>query len=227
MLVGSSRVWLVLITVSFPSAECGRVLQNSTRSRACKAVFRPLLLIQCLKKLARAPTNTLQTGIYYCEWVSREEVQALSRGYVGGTYVSLAWIFMDWGGSSLRSAALSCAHYFQAPATQARRKPCLCRHFAFVVALVFVAFADLSTLTIQLLVFLTFLTAPWQHSQSHVFWRKIILKWNEMLPCWIKWKIQWGILMPVQALLRLVYKRFGHDQLALFPAETTYLLLYM
>ena len=33
--------------------------------------------------------------------------------------------------------------------------------------------------------------------------------------------------MPVQALLRLVYKQFGQDQLALFPEETTYLLLYL
>ena len=145
----------------------------------------------------------------------------------GGTYVSLAWIFVDWGGSSLRSAVLSCAHYFQAPATQARRKLCLCRYFAFVVALVFDAFADMSTLTILPWVFLTFLTASWQHSQSHGFLGKIILKWNEMLSCWIKGKIQWGILVPVQALLRLVYKRFGHDQLALFPEETTYLLLFM
>ena len=33
-----------------------RVWQKSTRSRKCKAVFRPLLLIYCLKKiLARAP----------------------------------------------------------------------------------------------------------------------------------------------------------------------------
>ena len=108
---------------------------------------------------------------------------------------------MEWGGSSLRSDVLSCAHYFQAPATQARRKPCLCRYFAFVVALVFVAFADMPTLTIQLWVlltfwvFLTFLTASWQHSQSHGFLGKIILKWNEVLPCWIKWKIQWGILV--------------------------------
>ena len=175
------------------------------------------------KILARAPTI-----LYRLEFITvSESVGKRCKPSPGGTYVSLAWIFVDWGGSSLRSAVLSCAHYFQAPATQDRRKPCLCRYFAFVVGLVLVAFADISTLTIQLLVFLTFLTASWQHSQSHGFLGKIILKWNEMLPCWIKWKIQWGILVPVQALLRFVYKRFGHNQLALFPEETTYHLLYM
>ena len=70
------------------------------------------------------------------------------------------------------------ACYFQAPATQARRKPCLCRYFASVVALVFVAYADLSTPTILPWVFLTFLKASWQHSQSHGFPGKISMKWG-------------------------------------------------
>ena len=39
-----------------------RVWQNSTRSRACKAVFRPLFLINKKKKTRACTCHTLQTG---------------------------------------------------------------------------------------------------------------------------------------------------------------------
>ena len=200
MPVGSYRVWQVLI--QSVSRLC---LSHTQESMAeldeiprLEGRFQALITYIMFKKiLARAPTI-----LYRLEFITvSESVGKRCKPSLGGTYVSLAWIFMEWGGSSLRSDVLSCAHYFQAPATQARRKPCLCRYFAFVVALVFVAFADMPTLTIQLWVlltfwvFLTFLTASWQHSQSHGFLGKIILKWNEMLPYRIKWKIQWGILV--------------------------------
>ena len=41
-----------------------RVWQKSTRSRKCKAVFRPLLLIYCLKNTRAHTCHTLQTGLH-------------------------------------------------------------------------------------------------------------------------------------------------------------------
>ena len=59
-----------------------RVRQNSTRSRACKAAFRPLLLVTCClkKKLARAPAifcslvNTVKSVYIKKEFLSDQKL---------------------------------------------------------------------------------------------------------------------------------------------------------
>ena len=84
-LVGSSRVRQVLIqSVSrLRLSHNGESMAQLDEISRVKGRFQALITYVMFKKNTRACTyHTLQTGIYYCEWVSREEVQALSRGYV-------------------------------------------------------------------------------------------------------------------------------------------------